>query len=107
MKVAGVSFGEHLYPRLGRVDPALERLELLLAVGVANQQLAVEHVAALREAQLGEVPAHRLAVSRLHEHLVAVDEHDRAKAVPLAFEQPAVPIGKLCRRPSQRWPERR
>ena len=41
-KLAGISFDEQVDPRLGRVDPALQRVEHRLALGVADHQLAVE-----------------------------------------------------------------
>ena len=47
--------GEHLDPRLGRVDALAERVEVLAAVLVEQDDLAVEHVAAGRERELGEV----------------------------------------------------
>jgi len=36
--------------------------------------------------EFGEVAVERLLVSRAEYHLVAVAEHDAAKAVPLGFE---------------------
>ena len=93
MKVAGVFSASMLHARLGRVDPLLQRLEHLLAVVVADHELAVQHVAAKRESQLGEVAAHRLAVARLHEHLVAVDEDDVRKPSHLRSNSQPSPAG--------------
>ena len=58
--------------------------------GVEQHDLAVEHVAALRELELGEVARERPAVARLQVHVAAVDERDRAEAVPLGLVDPAV-----------------
>ena len=55
--------GEHVDARLGGVDALAERVEVLPAVGVEEHDLPVEHVAALREGQLGEVAAQRLAAA--------------------------------------------
>ena len=56
---------EQLDPRLGRVDPFLQRVEFEVAVGVADHQLAVEHPAPRREAQLREVAGQVFAAARL------------------------------------------
>src|SRR3954452_5403809 len=55
-----------------------------------DDELAVEDVAARGELDLREVARHRLAVARLQVALAAVDEGDRAKAVPLGLICPAV-----------------
>ena len=81
-----------LDPRRGRVDPLLERVEVLAAVGAVDHDLAVEHVAARWEAQLGEVARERLAAARLDHALVAVDEHDRAEAVVLRLVRPLLAV---------------
>ena len=52
---------------------------------------------AQRRLQLGEVAAQRLQVAALDVDLVAVAEHQRAKAVPLRLVQPAVALGDLGR----------
>ena len=82
--------GEHADARLGGVDPLAERVEVLAALVVEQHDLAVEHVAALGERQLGEVARHRLAAARLQVDLAAVDEGERAEAVPLGLVDPAV-----------------
>ncbi len=74
---------EPLDPRGRRMDPLAERVEVLAAVAVAHDDLAVEHVAARGERELGEVAPERLAVARLQEHLIAVDEREAAEAVEL------------------------
>src|SRR5262249_57672975 len=87
--------GQLVHAGGGRVDPLLERSELLaLALGAGDHQLAVEHVAAGWEAQLWEVTVERLAVARLDEVLVAVAEDDRTEAVELRLEAPAVALGQ-------------
>src|SRR6185436_3692443 len=59
--------------------------------------------AALRQAraevlvQLREVAVERAQVAALDVDVVAVAEHDRAEAVPLRLEEPAVPRGQLGR----------
>src|SRR6185437_13161182 len=53
------------------VDALLQRLEVLAAAVGADHELAVEDVAALREAQLGEVAPERLAVARLDEEVAS------------------------------------
>jgi len=57
--------------------------------------LAVDHVTALGEHQLGEIALQRLAVARLQVDLVAVHERERAKAVPLGLVGPSLPFGQL------------
>ncbi len=72
-----------LHPRGRRVDALPECVEVLTPVGVAHDDLPVEHVAARREGQLGEVAAEGLAVARLQEDVLTVDECDAAKTVEL------------------------
>ena len=81
---------EHADARLRGVDPLAERVEVLAALVVEQHDLAVEHVAALGELQLGEVARHRLAAARLEVDLAAVDEGERPEAVPLGLVDPAV-----------------
>ena len=45
------------------MDPLLERVEFLAPVGVEDHELAVEHVAALGNCELGEVAAEWFAVT--------------------------------------------
>ena len=68
------------------------------ALGVEEHDLAVEHVAARGERQLGEVARQRPAVARLQVDLAAVDERDRAEAVPLRLVGPAVAGRQRARR---------
>ena len=75
------------------MDALLERLEVLAALRRADDELAVEDVAALGKAQLGEVATERLAVSRLDVDVVPVDEGDGPEAVPLRLVEPAVALG--------------
>ena len=93
---------EHVDPRLGRVDPLLERAEVLAALGVVDHDLAVDHVPAGREGQLGEVAPERLAAPRLDHRRLFVDEHDRPEPVVLrlvgpllADRQPGAGAGEL------------
>src|SRR5579875_1606142 len=79
----------------GRVYPLLQGSEVLAAVPGVDHYLAVEHVAARREAQLREVALKRPAAARLERHLRAVDERDRAKAVELGLIGPALAYGDL------------
>ena len=71
------------------MDALAQQLELLVAALAGDDELAVEHVAAGDEPDLGEVARHRLAVARLQVGLAAVDEGDRAEAVPLGLVGPA------------------
>ena len=87
---ASASAREHADARLGGVDALAKRVEVLPALLVEQHDLAVEHVAALGERELGEVARHRLAAARLQEDLAAVDERERAEAVPLGLVDPAV-----------------
>ena len=75
------------------MDALLERLEVLAALRRADDELPVEDVAALGEAQLGEVATERLAVSRLDVDVVPVDERDGPEAVPLRLVEPSVALG--------------
>ena len=90
--------GEHPHARVGRMDPQQERLEIQ-ALRAGDDDLPVEH-APFRQAgterlgELREVAVQRLQVARLRIHGVAVPKDDRAKAVPLRFEQPAVVGGQ-------------
>ena len=54
MKLGRDLLREQLDPRLRRVEPLLQRVEFELAVGVADHQLAVEHVAPARELSSGK-----------------------------------------------------
>ena len=64
-----------------------------------DHELAVER-AARRElteqrlAQLGEIAVERLGVAALEQELVAVAEHEHAKAIPLRLEDPARAVGQ-------------
>ena len=86
---------EHLDPRRGRVDALAERVEELAAVGAVDDDLAVEHDARVGERELREVARQRTAVARLQVHVAAVDERDRAEAVPLRLVGPALALGQL------------
>ena len=79
----------------------LQRVEVEPALA-HDHDLAVHH-AALGQAraegglELGEVAVERLQVAALDVEAVAVAEHDRAEAVPLRLEEPAVARGQLGR----------
>ena len=101
--------GEHVDARLGGVDALAERVEVLPAVGVEEDDLPVEHVAALGEGQFREVAAQRLPAARLQVHVRAVDEGERAESVPLGLVDPARARRQLLRRTGElreeRWRE--
>ena len=99
--------GEHADPRLGGVDALAERVEVLPSLLVEQHDLAVEHVAAVRELELGEVARERAPVARLQVHVAAVHERDRAEAVPLRLVAPAVPAGKRLRGAGELGQQRR
>ena len=101
--------GEHLDARLGGVDALAEGVEVLPAVGVEEDDLPVEHVAALREGQFREIAAQRLPAARLQVYVRAVDEGERAESVPLGLVDPARARRQLLRRTGElreeRWRE--
>ena len=75
------------------MDAALQGVEFDVALGVADDQLAVEHVTPQREAQLGEVAGEVFPSARLDVGLAAVDEDDRAEAVELLLVGPLLAFG--------------
>ncbi len=86
---------QHPDPRLGRVDPEQEGVEVEMAGRTGDDHLAVDHAPfgqgrPERRGELREVAVERLQVARLDQGLVAVPEDDRPEAVPLRLEQPAV-----------------
>src|SRR5205085_12072952 len=87
--------------RSRRMDSLTQRIEVLAPVGAAHDDLTVEHVAARREAQLGEVAAERFAPARLQEQLLAIDECQAAKPVELDLVHVAVALGQLLARQRQ------
>src|SRR5919109_1288503 len=94
--------GEHLHPRGRRVDPLREQVELLDPVH-HHDHLAVEHQPLGGQLQhlldhIREVAVHRTTVAALEVYLRAVAKDDRAEAVPLRLEAPAVAGGQLLRR---------
>ena len=90
------------------MDPLLQRAEGDAAVRVAHDDLAVEHVAAVRERELREVAVERPIVTRAQIDLVAVDERDQAEAVPLRLVgETAVVVGKSTARPGEHRCDRR
>ena len=90
--------GQPLDPRDRGMDALAERVEVLVAVGVADDDLPVEHVAAGGKGELGEVAPERLAVARLQEHLVAVDEREAAEPVELHLVAVVIALGQLLAR---------
>src|SRR3954452_15282843 len=93
------------------MDALAEEVELLDAVD-DHDQLAVEDDFLLWQREdvgddLGEVAVHRLAVAALEGHVVAVAEHDRAEAVPLRLEAPALALRQLLRRAGELGLDRR
>ena len=77
------------------MDPFLHRVEFEVAVGVADHQLAVEHPAPRREAQLGEVAVEGFAAARLDVDLVAVDKDDRPEPIQLRLISPLLALRQL------------
>jgi hypothetical protein len=76
------------------VQPELERIEIEGAVS-CNDDFAIENRAvgqlrAQRVEQLGKVAVKRLLVAALDQDLAAVAKDQRAKAVPLGLEDPAL-----------------
>src|SRR5206468_1587978 len=71
-----------------------------------DDDLAVEDVAA-GEAQVGEVAAERLAIARLQEAVLAVDEDEGAEAVPLGLVGPAGALGQAGAWPGELRQHRR
>src|SRR6202789_510649 len=70
------------------MDPFLQRVEFEVAIGVADDQLAIQDPAPRREAQLREVAGQFLAAAGLDIGVLAVDEDDRPKAVELRLVGP-------------------
>ena len=66
----------------------LQRAERLAGALAVDHDLAVEHVAAGRKGELGEVARQVVAGARLQRHGLAVDERDRAEAVVLLLVGP-------------------
>ncbi|HEX7595010.1 MAG TPA: hypothetical protein VF387_01580, partial [Gemmatimonadaceae bacterium] len=79
--------------RRARLESVLER------VAPRDHDLPVHHAPARqlrlkRERELREVPAEGLLVAALDHELVPVPEDERAEAVPLGLEDPAVAVGE-------------
>ena len=110
------ALGQRIHPAKSRIDMLAEETPTrfiafdVLAVVAEDDDLAVEHVAAGREAQLGEVARQRAPVARLQLDVVAVHERDAAEAVPLGLVDPAFAGRQLLGRPGElreeRWCER-
>ena len=87
------------------MDALQQRLEVERAIA-RDHDLAVEHdprrqQRRQRPYQLGEVPLERLLVAALQRDLVAVLPQQRAEAIPLRLELPAVTIGQRRRQLAQ------
>ena len=93
-KSAGVCSASILTRDSAGCRRAWRRVEHLAAVVVEDDQLAVDHVAALGQHQLGEVAQQRLAAAGLQVDLVAVDEGERAEAVVLGLVGPLLALGQ-------------
>ena len=63
MKRVGVSSASMRMRDSAGMDALAERVEVLAALGVEQHDLAVQHVAAFGERELGEVAAQRLAAA--------------------------------------------
>ena len=94
-KDAGVSSASIAHARRGRVDAQQQRLEVerrrraAITISPSRTQRSGQR-GPERLGQLGEVAVERLEVAALDVDLVAVAEDERAEAVPLRLEQPAV-----------------
>jgi hypothetical protein len=97
----GRRLGEHGDPRGGRMNPLAERVEVLAAAVIEQDDLPVHDVPTGREGEFGEIAGERLAVARLQDHLALVDERDAAEAVPLGLIHPLLPLGQRLRRPGE------
>ena len=93
--------GEHVDARLGRVDALAERVEVLAALGVEEDDLAVEDVAPGGKEELREVAAQRLAAARLDVDVRAVDEGDGAETVPFGLVRPTLAGRQVLGRPGE------
>src|SRR2546428_9338713 len=80
------------------MDAQEQRLEVE-APGADDDDLAIDDAAlgervGERRQELGEVAVQRLLVTALQQDLVPVPKHQRAKAVPLGLEEPALAGGQ-------------
>jgi hypothetical protein len=95
------------------MDALEQRVEVQsTVVGVGDHDLAIDDAAIgqlleQRFDQLGEVARERPFVAAGEFDLVAVAEHDAAKAVPLGFVQPPVAVGNDVGRLGQHGRDRR
>ena len=76
------------------MNPQKQRLEVE-SLRTDDDDLAVDDTALRKCCQqrideLGKVAVHRLLVAALQQNVVAIAEHQSAKAIPLRFELPAV-----------------
>src|SRR4029077_9115124 len=103
--------GQELYPRRGGMDAQEQRFEVE-ATGADDDNLAVDDAslgerAGKRLQELGEVAVHRLLVPALQQDVVAVAEHERAKAVPFGLEEPPIAAGQALSGAGQHGLDRR
>ncbi len=108
---AGISAGELLDPRLRRVEPQLQRVEVQTVL-VGQDHLAVHDAAgrerfAKRRDQLREVALQRPRVAALDPDIVALAEDDRPEPVPLRLVPPPVTARDLAFELRQHRGERR
>jgi hypothetical protein len=99
--------GEAIDPRLRGVNALAERVEVLVSLGVAHDDLPVEHIPPRGQGQLGEVASERASVARLQVDLVAVHERQTAEAVELDLVAVLVPLRQLLARKRERRLQRR
>ena len=83
---------QKLHARRGRMNAELQRIEIEPAV-LGDDDFAIEHAAGRqlrpqRLEQFGEIAIQRLLIAALDQDFVAVAEDQRAKPIPLRFENP-------------------
>jgi hypothetical protein len=74
------------------VEAVLQQVEDLAALLVEDHELAVEDIATLRELDLREVAAQRLAAARLEVDVLPIHVRERPEAVVLRLVHPVLPL---------------
>src|SRR6266702_148742 len=102
---------QQIYPRRGRMQSKLQRIKVE-RIAAYDDNLAIEHAAAWQcrtqwLQQLRKVSVQRLFGAALDENLVSVTKDQRAKTVPLRFEDPIVARWQFFHALGQHRQERR